>query len=69
MLQHLGNGMYGAVVIDPPGLAKADHTYVLVSSQLYLGTPGSTAQVAKMRRNTPDAWVFNGVAGQYAQRP
>ncbi|MDX2758850.1 multicopper oxidase domain-containing protein [Streptomyces sp. ME08-AFT2] len=69
MLQHMGNGMYGAVIIDPPGLKKVDHEYVLVSSELYLGTPGSTAQVTKMRQNTPDAWVFNGVADQYAQRP
>ncbi|MDX3524926.1 multicopper oxidase domain-containing protein [Streptomyces sp. ID05-39B] len=69
MLQHMGNGMYGAVIVDPPDLAKADHEYVLVSSALYLGTPGSSAQVAKMRQNTPDAWVFNGMAGQYAQRP
>ncbi|MFF7645243.1 multicopper oxidase domain-containing protein [Streptomyces canus] len=69
MLQHMGNGMYGAVVIDPPGLAKVDHEYVLVSSELYLGTPGSTAQVTKMRQNTPDAWVFNGIANQYAQQP
>ncbi|MEU0683432.1 multicopper oxidase domain-containing protein [Streptomyces albogriseolus] len=69
MLQHMGNGMYGAVIIDPPGLAKADHEYVLVSSELYLGTPGSTAQVTKMRQNTPDAWVFNGIAAQYAKEP
>ncbi|AVV47907.1 nitrite reductase [Streptomyces sp. P3] len=69
MLQHMGNGMYGAVIIDPPGLAKADHEYVLVSSELYLGTPGSAAQVAKMRQDMPDAWVFNGVANQYEQRP
>lgn len=69
MLQHLGNGMYGAVVIDPPGLAEADHAYVLVSSELYLGTPGSASQVAKMRQDTPDAWVFNGVAAQYAKAP
>ncbi|MEU6548813.1 multicopper oxidase domain-containing protein [Streptomyces sp. NPDC046915] len=69
MLQHIGNGMYGAIVIDPPGLAKVDHEYVLVSSELYLGTPGSTAQVAKMRQDTPDAWVFNGVANQYTHQP
>ncbi|WP_225320847.1 multicopper oxidase domain-containing protein [Streptomyces luteolifulvus] len=69
MLQHMGNGMYGAVVIDPPGLKKVDHEYVLVSSSLYLGTPGSTAQVAKMNNGTPDAWVFNGIASQYAKRP
>jgi nitrite reductase (NO-forming) len=68
-LQHMGNGMYGAVIIDPPGLAKVDHEYVLVSSELYLGTPGSVAQVAKMRQDTPDAWVFNGIAAQYAKAP
>ncbi|MFB9574043.1 multicopper oxidase domain-containing protein [Streptomyces yanii] len=69
MLQHMGNGMYGAVVIDPPGLKKVDHEYVLVSSELYLGTPGSAAQVAKMRQERPDAWVFNGIAAQYAKAP
>ncbi|MFI1169563.1 multicopper oxidase domain-containing protein [Streptomyces sp. NPDC020801] len=69
MLQHIGNGMYGAVVVDPPGLARADQEYVLVSSELYLGTPGSAAQVAKMRADTPDAWMFNGVADQYAKAP
>lgn len=69
MLQHIGNGMYGAVVIDPPGLPKVDHEYVVVTSELYLGTPGSPAQVAKMRQDTPDAWVFNGVAAQYDKAP
>ncbi|MHB9856991.1 multicopper oxidase domain-containing protein [Streptomyces sp. YIM S03343] len=69
MLQHIGNGMFGAVIIDPPGLKKVDHEYALVFSELYLGTPGSTAQVAKMRADTPDAWVFNGAANQYVQRP
>ncbi len=69
MLQHIGNGMYGAVVIDPPDLPEVDHEYLLVASQLYLGTPGSEAQVEKMRQNTPDAWAFNGVAQQYTERP
>ncbi|WP_030226937.1 multicopper oxidase domain-containing protein [Streptomyces sp. NRRL WC-3626] len=69
MLQHIGNGMYGAVVIDPPGLPEVDHEYLLVSSELYLGTPGSTAQVTRMREHTPDAWAFNGVANQYTERP
>ncbi|MGY1454080.1 multicopper oxidase domain-containing protein [Streptomyces sp. SS8] len=69
MLQHIANGMYGAVVIDPPGLPEADREYLLVTSQLYLGTPGGEEQVAKMRANRPDAWAFNGVAGQYAEEP
>ncbi|MGW4896090.1 multicopper oxidase domain-containing protein [Kitasatospora sp. NPDC004240] len=69
MLQHLGNGMYGAVVIDPPGLAAVDQEYLLVSSELYLGEPGGDRQVAAMRAGTPDAWAFNGVAAQYAKAP
>jgi nitrite reductase (NO-forming) len=69
MLQHMGNGMYGAVVIDPPGLARVDREYLLVSSELYLGEPGSAAQVARMRADAPDAWAFNGVAAQYAKAP
>ncbi|MEU6238480.1 multicopper oxidase domain-containing protein, partial [Kitasatospora sp. NPDC047058] len=69
MLQHMGNGMYGAVVIDPPGLAAADREYLLVASELYPGEPGSEQQVAAMRAGTPDAWAFNGVAAQYAKAP
>ncbi|MEN8652582.1 multicopper oxidase domain-containing protein [Streptomyces sp. 21So2-11] len=69
MLQHMGNGMYGAVIIDPPGLPEVDHEYALVSSELYRGMPGSEDQVAKMREGTPDAWAFNGAAAQYAKAP
>ncbi|MFP8883053.1 multicopper oxidase domain-containing protein [Streptomyces mangrovi] len=69
MLQHIANGMYGAVVIDPPGLPEVDREYLLVASQLYLGAVGGEEQVARMRANTPDAWAFNGVAGQYAREP
>ncbi|MEN8652561.1 multicopper oxidase domain-containing protein [Streptomyces sp. 21So2-11] len=69
MLQHMGNGMFGAVIIDPPDLPPVDREYVLVSSQLYLGKPGSSGQVAKMNNARPDAWVFNGIAAQYAKAP
>ncbi|MFP8939989.1 multicopper oxidase domain-containing protein [Streptomyces fenghuangensis] len=69
MLQHIANGMYGAVVIDPPGLPEVDREYLLVTSQLYLGAVGGEGRVARMRANRPDAWAFNGVAGQYAREP
>ncbi|NUW39501.1 multicopper oxidase domain-containing protein [Nonomuraea rhodomycinica] len=69
MTQHIANGMYGAVVIDPPGLPKADREYLLVQGELYLGEPGSDAQVAKMRRGEPDGWLFNGVAAGYDHAP
>lgn len=69
MLQHIANGMYGAVIIDPPNLAHADREYVLVQGELYLGTPGSAAQVAKMEDGRPDAWMFNGTAAGYDHAP
>ena len=69
MLQHIANGMYGAVIIDPPGLPRADREYVLVQGELYLGTPGDAAQVAKMRDGRPDGWMFNGTAAQYDHAP
>lgn len=69
MLQHIGNGMYGAVVIDPPDLPPVDREYVLVHSELYLGQPGSADQVAKLRGGRPDAWMFNGTAAGYDHAP
>ncbi|WP_262401585.1 multicopper oxidase domain-containing protein [Actinomadura sp. CNU-125] len=69
MLQHMGNGMYGAVIIDPPDLPEADREYVLVQSELYLGAPGGAEQVAKLREGRPDAWMFNGTAAGYDHAP
>ncbi|GAA1627188.1 multicopper oxidase domain-containing protein [Catellatospora bangladeshensis] len=66
MLLHIGNGMYGAVIIDPPGLAPVDREYVLVQSELYLGPPDEPGDLAKMQAERPDAVVFNGHATQYA---
>jgi nitrite reductase (NO-forming) len=69
MLFHIGNGMYGAVIIDPPDLAPVDHEYVLVQSEFYLGAAGQPGDLAKMRAGTPDAITFNGYVSQYAARP
>lgn len=69
MSQHIANGMYGAVIIDPPGLPAVDREYLLISSQLYLGAPGSDAQAGKIRDGRPDGWMFNGMAAQYDHAP
>jgi nitrite reductase (NO-forming) len=69
MLQHIGNGMYGAVIIDPPGLAKVDREYVLVSAEEYLGPQGGVADMTKLRANAWDAAVFNGYPDQYVHAP
>jgi nitrite reductase (NO-forming) len=69
MLHHIGNGMYGAVIIDPPDLPAVDREYVLVQSELYLGPDGEPGDLAKMQAERPDAVVFNGYVSQYAHRP
>ncbi|WP_260477660.1 multicopper oxidase domain-containing protein [Nonomuraea sp. WAC 01424] len=69
MTQHIANGMYGAVVIDPPDLPAVDREYLLVQGELYLGEPGGQAQVAKIREGDPDGWMFNGTAAGYDHAP
>jgi len=69
MSLHIANGMFGAVVIDPPGLAKVDREYLLVQSELYLGADGEIADGDKILAEEPDAVVFNGLANQYDHAP
>ena len=69
MSMHIANGMYGAVVIDPPDLAPADREYLLVQGELYLGAQGETADAEKLAAAIPDLVAFNGYAEQYVHRP
>lgn len=69
MSVHIANGMFGAVVIDPPGLDHVDHEYVLLQSELYLGAQGGPVDAQKVKAETPDLVVFNGYADQYDARP
>ncbi|WP_130178313.1 multicopper oxidase domain-containing protein [Cryobacterium sp. SO1] len=69
MSVHIANGMFGAVIIDPPGLAAVDREYLVVQSELYLGAQGGEVDAVKVAAQTPDLVVFNGYANQYAARP
>ncbi|ADG74665.1 Nitrite reductase (NO-forming) [Cellulomonas flavigena DSM 20109] len=69
MSLHIANGMFGAVVIDPPGLPPVDHEYVLVQSELYLGAQGGLADEDALMAQTPTLVTFNGYAHQYRDRP
>jgi nitrite reductase (NO-forming) len=69
VLEHLANGMFGAIIIDPPGLAPVAHEFVVVQSELYLGPQGQSGDYAKMASGTPDAVVFNGYYDQYLHSP
>jgi nitrite reductase (NO-forming) len=68
-LHHIGNGMYGAIIIDPPQLAPVDHEYVIVQSELYLGPEGDVGDLTKMVDADWDAVVFNGYSNQYRDHP
>jgi nitrite reductase (NO-forming) len=68
VLHHVGNGMYGAVVIDPPDLPSVDHEYLFVQSELYLDGV-SEAGYTRMQNEQWDAVVFNGYVNQYASAP
>ena len=69
MSAHIANGLFGAVVIEPPDLPEVDRSYLLVQSELYLGPQGRTVDFDKVRAEAPDAVVFNGYANQYDHRP
>ena len=68
-IEHIANGMFGAVVIDPPNLPPVAHEYVMVQSELYLGPQGQPGDLTKMLADAPDAVVFNGYVNQYKYAP
>jgi nitrite reductase (NO-forming) len=68
-LHHIGNGMFGAIIIDPPDLAPVDHEFVFVQSELYLGPEGEPGDLAAMQDEDHDAVVFNGYVNQYVHQP
>jgi nitrite reductase (NO-forming) len=68
-LHHIGNGMYGAIVIDPPELAPVTEEFFIVQSELYLGPEGQPGDLTKMIDEDWDAIVFNGYHSQYKFAP
>jgi nitrite reductase (NO-forming) len=73
VIQHLGNGMYGAIIVDAPEAFAPAKEYVLVQSEMYLSQAkdGTTwdGDLARMQAITPDFVVFNGGYNQYQQQP
>jgi nitrite reductase (NO-forming) len=70
VLLHIGMGMYGAIIIDPPNLPPVDHEYVMVQSELYRESdPTQPVDTQKLKAEQWDGVVFNGYPGQYAARP
>jgi nitrite reductase (NO-forming) len=71
VIAHMANGMYGAVVVDPPTPLPPAREYVLVESEFYVTGEKGTVQVdaSKAMADTPDYITFNGYVGQYTDAP
>jgi len=75
VLAHISNGMYGAIVVDPPGGWGAQaHEFVFVQSEFYPSLyPGTKDEyygdLAKMKVGIPQVVAFNGVAFRYKLTP
>jgi len=70
VLEHIGNGMYGAIVVNPstPLPAAPGGSYVLIESEFYISKGTNNIYVGnytKMLSAVPDYVVFNGQASQY----
>ena len=66
-MDHMANGMYGAIVVDPKKpLPPADRSYVLVSSEWYLNSDGLSEpaglNTTKLLDQLPDWVTWNGYA-------
>ncbi len=74
VLLHIGNGMYGALIVDPVDdpLPPAAESYVLVQGEWYTQQLSGTLMgpsFAKMLAERADEVVFNGTAFQYKDHP
>ena len=62
MSLHIANGMFGAVIIDPPGLPASTASTCSCSPSCTSGPQGDVADPAKVAGEHPDLVVFNGYA-------
>lgn len=63
VLQHIGSGMYGMLIVQPKGgFGPKMPEYALTQSELY-------TDFDAMKANRPAAMAFNGIPNQYADAP
>jgi nitrite reductase (NO-forming) len=72
VMEHMANGMYGAIIVDPANGWTPAREYVLVQSEFYMkqNADGTyTYDANKAMAMTPDYVTFNGYFNQYIQAP
>jgi nitrite reductase (NO-forming) len=72
VLMHIGSGMFGAIIVDPPTPLAPAREFVLIQNEFYLTPPQSgiaAFDYSKMLSTLPDYVAFNGGPGQYQNEP
>ncbi len=70
--EHISNGMYGMILIEPAGgLPEVDQEFYVMQGEMYTNQPfGTKGQLAfdyqKMLNEQPEYFVFNGASGALA---
>ena len=69
--QHIANGMYGALVVDPLQPLPPAQEFVLVQSEFYTKPDNGRGELDwnDVLNESPAFVVFNGRASQYAEQP
>ncbi|HLO04449.1 MAG TPA: multicopper oxidase domain-containing protein [Symbiobacteriaceae bacterium] len=65
VIMHIANGMFGAVIVDPPGYKPEGKEFVLIQNEWYNPAGGLQAMMTEL----PTAVALNGVAAQYVDKP
>jgi nitrite reductase (NO-forming) len=72
VLQHIGNGMYGAIVVETDEVPK-EREFVLVASEFYPGKKPIdgvyVGDLDRMEAVEPEYVVFDGLANRYLDAP
>ncbi len=72
VLMHIGMGMFGAMVVDPPQPLAPAREFVLIQNEYYVSVDargGATLDASKMLSSLPDHFAFNGHPFQYQNEP
>ncbi|MEA2149025.1 MAG: hypothetical protein QOD69_855 [Solirubrobacteraceae bacterium] len=69
MIQHLGAGMVGMLLVKPRHMRPVDQELWIMQQEFYPGAPGKDPDMAAMMDKAPDVVAFNGYADQYKTKP
>lgn len=72
VLMHIGSGMFGAIIVDPPSPLPPAKEFVLIQNEYYLNAPVNgiaASSYPKMLSTLPDYVAFNGRPSQYQDAP